>query len=43
MLNGLVHDRGECLFTKIIWHEILIEFLQKVIQNLQTILERIEQ
>ena len=28
---------------KMIWHEILIEFLQKVIQNVQTILERIEQ
>ena len=31
-----------CL-QKIIWHGILIEFLQKVIKNVQTILERIEQ
>ena len=29
MLKGLVHDWGQCLFKKIIWHEILIEFLQK--------------
>ena len=32
-LKGHRHDRGQCLFTKIIWHEILIEFLQKVIQK----------
>ena len=32
-LKGLVHDLGLCLFTKIIWNEILIEFLQKVIQK----------
>ena len=43
MLKGLVHDWGQCLFKIIIWHEILIEFLQKVIKNVQTILERIEQ
>ena len=32
-LKGHRHDWGQCLFTKIIWHEILIEFLQKVIQK----------
>ena len=32
-LKGHRHDWGKCLFTKIIWHEILIEFLQKVIQK----------
>ena len=29
-LKGHRHDWGKCLFTKIIWNEILIEFLQKV-------------
>ena len=33
ILKGHRHDWGQCLFTKIIWHEILIEFLQKVIQK----------
>ena len=33
LLKGHRHDWGQCLFTKIIWHEILIEFLQKVIQK----------
>ena len=32
-LKGHRHDWGQCLFTKIIWHEILIDFSQKVIQN----------
>ena len=32
-LKGQRHDWDQCLFTKIIWHEILIEFLQKVIQK----------
>ena len=32
-LKGHRHDWGQCLFTKLIWHEILIEFLQKVIQK----------
>ena len=32
-LKGQRHDWGQCLFTKTIWHEILIEFLQKVIQK----------
>ena len=32
-LKGLGHDSSEGLFTKIIWHEILIEFLQKVIKS----------
>ena len=32
-LKGLGHDWSQCLFTKIIWHEILLEFLQKVIQK----------
>ena len=32
-LKGHRHDWGQCLFTKIIWHKILIEFSQKVIQN----------
>ena len=32
-LKELGHVWGECLFTKIIWHEILIEFLQKVIKK----------
>ena len=32
-LKGHRHDWGQCLFTKIIWHEILLEFLQKVIQK----------
>ena len=32
-LKGHRHDWGQCLFTKIIWHEILIEFSQKVIHN----------
>ena len=32
-LKRLGHDWSQCLFTKIIWHEILLEFLQKVIQN----------
>ena len=42
-LKRLGRDWGQCLFTKIIWHEILIEFLQKAIKNIQTILNRIEQ
>ena len=33
LLKGHRHDWNQCLFTKIIWHEILIEFLQKVIQK----------
>ena len=33
ILKGHRHDWGQCLFTKIIWHEILIENLQKVIQK----------
>ena len=33
ILKGHRHDWGQCLFTKIIWNEILIEFLQKVIQK----------
>ena len=33
MLKGLVHDLGQSLFTKFILHEILIEFLKKVIQK----------
>ena len=33
ILKGHRHDWGQCLFTKIIWDEILIEFLQKVIQK----------
>ena len=32
-LKGHRHDWGQCLFTKIIWHEILIDFSQEVIQN----------
>ena len=32
-LKGHRHDWGQCLFTKIIWHENLLEFLQKVIQK----------
>ena len=32
-LKGHRHDWGKCLFTKIMWHKILIEFLQKVIQK----------
>ena len=32
-LKGHRHDWGQCLFTKIIWREILIDFSQKVIQN----------
>ena len=32
-LKGLGHDWGQSLFIKIIWHNILIEFLQKVIQK----------
>ena len=32
ILNGLGHDWDQCLFTKIIWNEIIIEFLQRVIQ-----------
>ena len=32
-LKGLGHNWNQCLFTKIIWHEILLEFLQKVIQK----------
>ena len=41
--KGLVNDWGQCLFTKIIWREILIEFLAKIIQIEKNILERIEQ
>ena len=33
VLKGHRHDWDQCLFTKIIWHEILIEFLQKAIQK----------
>ena len=33
ILKGLGRNWGQCLFTKIIWPEILIEFLQKVIQK----------
>ena len=29
LLKGHRHDWGQCLFTKIIWHGILMEFLQK--------------
>ena len=42
LLKGLGHDWSQCLFTQIILHEILLEFLQKVIKNVQNILERIE-
>ena len=43
-LKGLGHNWGQCLFPKNIWHDIIqTEFSQKVIQNVQTILERIEQ
>ena len=34
-LKGVVHDWGECLFTKMILHEILKDFLQKVIKKLK--------
>ena len=39
--NGTCSRLDQCLFTKIIFRKILIEFLHKVIQNVQTILERI--
>ena len=32
-LKGHRHDWSQCLFTKIILREILLEFLQKVIQK----------
>ena len=31
--KGHRHDWSQCLFTKFIWHEILLEFWQKVIQK----------
>ena len=44
VLKGIFHDWANvCLQNKNISHEILIEFLQKVINKLQTICERIEQ
>ena len=43
VLKGHRHDWSQCLFTKNILHEILLESYIKSSKNVQTLLERIEQ